>query len=254
MSEIVTKNPVSKFVHGFLCPFRSFGFIRRNPVLYKFIITPLLINIITFSLVIYFGMGSFFDLVMSRLPQGDAWYWLVLHYFVVAVAILVVLVLVFFTFAVVGSLISSPFNDILSERTEMLLMGKESDQAFSFTVFVSDGWRALVLESKKIGVFLVGMCVLLLLHLIPIVGSALYPLLSVGWTIFFLVTEYTGYVFSRKRYDFPTQRQKVFQHFTLMSGFGIGLFCVLAIPFFQFLCIPLGVVGAVRLLHELGEL
>jgi CysZ protein len=213
-----------------------------------------LINIITFSLVIYWGMGGFFDLVMSRLPQGDAWYWLVLHYFMVAIAIVVVLMLVFFTFAVVGSLIASPFNDILSERTELLLTGKENDQAFSFAAFVGDAGRTLLLESKKIGLFLAGMLVLLLLHIIPIVGSALYPILSVGWTIFFLVTEYTGYVFSRKRYDFSTQRKKVFRYTAVMFGFGAGLFCVLAIPFFQFFCIPLGVVGAVRLLHELNEL
>ena len=73
-------------------------------------------------------------------------------------------------------------------------------------------------------------------------------------TVFFLISEYTGYVFSRKRYDFATQRQTIFKHKSVMFGFGTGLFCVLAIPFFQFMCIPLGVVGAVRLLHEEGEL
>jgi CysZ protein len=254
MTEIHSKNPVSKFMYGLLCPFNSFRFIRQHPTLYRFIILPFLINIITFSLVIYFGMVSFFDLVMSRLPQGDAWYWLVLHYFMAAVAIVVVLMLVFFTFAVVGSLIASPFNDILSERTEFLLTGKGNGEAFTLAGFLRDAGRALLLESKKIGIFLAGMLVLLLLHLIPVLGSALYPVLSVAWTIFFLITEYTGYVFSRKRYDFSTQRKKVFQYSAVMFGFGAGLFCVLAIPFFQFLCIPLGVVGAVRLLHELGEL
>ena len=254
MKDIVLKNPVSEFVHGFLCPFRSFGFIRQNPKLYKFILIPFLINVITFSLVIYFGLGSFFDFVMSKIPQGDAWYWLILNYFIMALAILVVLVLVFFTFAVLGSLLASPFNDLLSERTETMLTGKGNAGAFSFSVLLRDAGRTLVLESQKIGLFLIGMLVLMLLHFIPVLGSALYPILSVGWTVFFLVTEYTGYVFARKRYNFSKQRKTVFKYSALMFGFGMGLFCVLAIPFLQFMCIPLGVVGAVRLLHEVGEL
>lgn len=254
MTTIASKNPLSKFMYGFLCPFRSFGFVRQNPSLYKFIIIPFLINTITFSLVVYFGLDSIFGLVMSKIPQGDAWYWLILNYFMIAVATLVVVVLVFFSFAVVGSLIASPFNDLLSERTESMFTGKGSDDAFSFAAMLRDAQRTLVVESKKIGLFLVGMAALLFLHLIPVLGSALYPILSVGWTVFFLVTEYTGYVFTRRRYDFSKQRQTVFKYFALMFGFGMGLFCVLAIPFFQFMCIPLGVVGAVRLLHEVGEL
>nr|MBF0221538.1 EI24 domain-containing protein [Desulfobulbaceae bacterium] len=254
MTTIAAKNPVSKFVYGFLCPFRSFGFVRQNPALYKFIILPFLINTVTFSLVVYFGLNSIFSLVMSKVPQGEAWYWLILNYLMIAVAILVVFVLVFFSFAVVGSLIASPFNDVLSERTASILTGKVSEEPFLFSVMLLDARRTLVVESKKIGVFLVGMLLLLFLHLIPVLGSALYPILSVGWTVFFLVTEYTGYVFTRKRYDFSRQRQTVFKYFALMFGFGVGLLCVLAIPFLQFMCIPLGVVGAVRLLDEVGEL
>ncbi len=253
MSEL-SANPIVRFTKGFLYPFNSFAFMHHNRSLYKFAIIPFMINTLVFTLVVYFGFGYFQELVMSRLPQGDAWYWLILNYFVIIAAVLVIMVLVFFTFAVLGSLIASPFNDVLSEKTEMLLTGEKQDAVFKWRVFWQDTLRTLVSESKKIAIFVLGMLALLLLHLMPVLGTALYPFLSVAWTVLFLVFEYNGYVFSRKHFTFGEQRRVVFKHAALMSGFGLGIFCVLAIPFLQFVCIPLGVVGAVRLLYDAGEL
>ena len=246
--------PAVDFVKGFLCPFNSFSYVRRHPGLYPFIILPFTINVISFCLVIYFGFDFYRDQVMSRIPQGETWYWLILNYFLLLLAIVVVLVLIFFTFVAVGNLLASPFNDLLSEKTELLLGGQSADEPFALMRFIRGSGRTMLTEVKKIGVFLLGMAVLLLLHLLPLVGALLYPVLSVLWTVFFLVIEYTGYVFVRRGLDFKAQRRIVYRNAALMSGFGLGLFCILAIPFVQFFCIPLGVVGAVRLLAEAKEL
>lgn len=245
---------INHFLHGLRAPFAAFAFIRRTPSLWKYIILPLLINIATFCLVIYLFLGPFFDYVMAKLPQGEAWYWLIFNYFLMAVALLIILVLVFFTFAVVGSFIASPFNDALSAQTEEVLTGAKLAVPFSLSAVLHDAARTLIVESKKIGIFLLGMAALLALQLLPVVGTLLSPLFSIGWTILFLVVEYTGYVFSRKQLDFSSQRRIIYRNSSVLLGFGAGLFCVLIIPFMQFLCIPLGVVGAVRLLAELGEL
>lgn len=246
--------PLVNFVKGFRYPFNSFSFLRRHPRLYPFVILPFIINVASFCLVIYFGFDYYRDLVMSRIPHGDAWYWLILNYILLLMAIVVILVLVFFSFAAVGSLLASPFNDLLSERTEWLLGGRPADEPFVLGRFIREAAMTMMTEVKKVGVFLLGMGTLLLLHLLPLVGTMLYPFLSVAWTALFLVMEYTGYVFARKRLSFKAQRQIVYRNAALMSGFGLGLFCLLAIPFVQFFCIPLGVVGAVRLLAEANEL
>lgn len=248
------RNSLVNFAKGFWFPFNSFFYVKRHPRLYPFIILPVVINVVSFCLVIYFGFDFYRNLVMSRIPQGDAWYWLILNYFVVLLAIVVVLVLIFFTFAVVGSLLASPFNDVLSEKTEILLGGHLPQGPFALLPFIRGAGRAMFTEAKKVGVFLLGMLVLLFLHFLPVLGTLFYPILSVAWTAFFLVMEYTGYVFIRKGLSFKAQRQIVYRNTALMSGFGLGLFCLLAIPFLQFFCIPLGVVGAVRLLAEAGEL
>jgi len=247
-------NSLVNFAKGFWFPFNSFFYVKRHPRLYPFILLPLAINVVSYCLVIYFAFDFYRNLVMSRIPQGGAWYWLILNYFVLLLAIVVVLALVFFTFAVVGSLLASPFNDVLSEKTELLLEGQVRREPFSLIPFIRGAGRTMLTEVNKIGVFLLGMLVLLLLHLLPLLGAMLYPLLSVAWTAFFLVMEYTGYVFARRGLGFKAQRQIVCRNAALMSGFGLGLFCLLAIPFLQFFCIPLGVVGAVRLLAEANEL
>ncbi|NOX25971.1 MAG: cysteine biosynthesis protein CysZ [Deltaproteobacteria bacterium] len=251
---MTAKNRIAKFTRGFFYPFNSIAFLHRNRSLYKFAVLPFLINVLVFTLVVYFSLSSFQALVMARLPQGDAWYWLILHYFVLVAAVLVIMTLVFFSFAVIGSLVASPFNDVLSERTAGLLNGVVKDEPFVWKIFWQDTVRVWAVELKKIAVFMAGMLALLLLQLVPVLGTALYPALSVVWTALFLVLEYNGYVFTRRRLTFRQQWRIICRHPASMSGFGLGIFCVLAIPFIQFFCIPLGVVGAARLLYDIGEL
>ncbi|OGQ96835.1 MAG: hypothetical protein A2521_04895 [Deltaproteobacteria bacterium RIFOXYD12_FULL_57_12] len=249
----LSDNPLQRFSHGFFSPFRAFGFIRQHARLYPYIIIPFLINLVVFSLAAYLGLWFFQEVVVQHIPQGDAWYWIFLRYLLWLVAILLTTILTFFSFAALGSLIASPFNDILSERTEEILAGQTRGEPFVFRVFLKDMRRILADESKKILLFILGMALIFLLNLLPGLGSLLYAVLSVCWTIFFLVVEYTGYVFGRKHMDFRTQRRFIFSRKSLFLGFGSGQLLLMAVPFLQFCSIPLGVVAATRLWHENTE-
>ena len=97
------------------------------------------------------------------------------------------------------------------------------------------------------------MVFLLPINLLP-GGSLPYSVLTVLLTVFFLVVEYTGYVYYRKHMTFRDQRRFIFSQKFLMLGFGTGVMGVLAVPLLQFFCIPLGVVGATKLWHDLSDL
>jgi CysZ protein len=222
-------------------------------VLIRYIIIPFLINVVLLSLAVYWGLSFFNSIVVHYIPQGDAWYWVILSYFLWTAAILMTMVLVFFGFTVSGAIISSPFNDILSEKTEELITGISNDESFSIRVFLVDALHTVLDESKKIIIFVVLMALLLPLNLVP-GGTLPYSILSVLLTVFFLVVEYTGYVFSRKHLTFRDQRRFILARKFLMLGFGTGVMGVLAIPFLQFFCIPLGVVGATQLWHDVSDL
>lgn len=238
-----------KFSQGFLYPFRAGKFIKGHSKLLKYIIIPFLINLVVFSLAVYWGLSFFNSIVVHYIPQSDAWYWIVVSYFLWILAVLMTMVLVFFGFTVIGAIIASPFNDVLSEKTEEILSGVSNEEPFDVKTFLKDALRTVLDESKKICIFVILMILLLPLNFIP-GGTVPYSILSLLLTIFFLAIEYTGYIFSRKHLTFRDQRRFIFSQKFLMLGFGTGIMAVLAVPFLQFLCIPLGVVGATQLWYD----
>lgn len=247
MKDLIRNNPLSHFTKGFFYPFRAGRLLMGHPRLLQYIIMPFLINLTVFFGTVYWGIGFFQDRVIGMIPQGDAWYWMVLYYLLWVVAVAVTSVLVFFTFTLVGNLIASPFNELLSEKTERMLTATRDEQPFSLAAFAKNALSTLVDEAKKMSLFLVVMLLLLALNFIPGLGTAVYAVLSVVLMIFFLCVEYTGYIFGRKNLRFRDQRRYFFARKFLMIGFGTGVLCLLAIPFLQLLCIPLGVVGATQL-------
>jgi CysZ protein len=250
MAEFITNNPVANFSRGFFYPFRGLRLLTRHPALLKYIAIPFLINLIVFSSAVHLGLDFFNSTVVDYIPRGEAWYWAILYYAAWVLAVLLTAVLVFFLFTVVGNLIASPFNDLLSERAEELLLGQKQETRFSLRGFLSDARRTIAAELKKLSLFVAGMMALLLLNLIPALGQLLYSAAAILFTLFFLVVEYLGYVFGRKSRTFRDQRRYIWRRKFLMLGFGTGVLCLLAVPFLQFLCLPLAVLGATLLWCE----
>lgn len=244
MKNILTENPAFRFSSGFFYPFKAGKFLAGHPSLLRFIMIPFIINVLVFSGLVYSGAHFFERFVVGMLPVGDAWYWLILYYTLWVLAVAVTAVLVFFTFTVVGNLIASPFNDVLSEKTEELILGIKSDEKFSLSQFWSDSVQILLLEIKKITVFVVLMGLLFLLNFLPGIGNIIFAVLAFLLTVFFLVLEYLGFVAYRKRLSFKEQRHFIWSRFSLSFGFGTGVLALLTIPVLNFICIPLGVIGA----------
>ncbi|MBN1140403.1 MAG: sulfate transporter CysZ [Deltaproteobacteria bacterium] len=250
MKNFLLDNPAARFSKGFFYPFRAGRYLAGHPRLWKFVAIPFLVNVVVFSLLLYLGFHFFDGFVLRLIPSGEAWYWVLLYYTLWVVAVAVTAVLVFFTFTLLGNLIASPFNDLLSEKTEELMVGSLPEEPFSLARFKTDAKRILVLESKKMAVFLLVMLLLLTLNLIPGIGSLLFSVLAFFWTVIFLALEYLGFVASRKQFDFKALRRFFWSRFTLLSGFGTGVFALLAVPFLNFISIPLGVIGATLLWFE----
>jgi len=250
MSNRPQRNFAVNFSRGFFAPFRSLSLLRGNPRLILYVVIPFLINVVVFSTAVWLGVDFFGSTVVEHLPRGDAWYWAVLSWFVWLVAALLTAVLVFFSFTVVGNLLASPFNDLLSERTEETLTGRSGDLPFSLRQFASDILRTIFMEAKKMSLFVLVMLLILPLNLLPGFGTALYTLLAVSLTLFFLCFEYLSFVMLRKQQFFSAQKRYIFARKFLMLGFACGVMALLAIPFMQLLCIPLAVIGATRLWCE----
>jgi CysZ protein len=239
--------PVAGFVRGFGYPLRAVRFLVKKPGLWKYLVIPFAVNLLIFTLSVYFGLDMFSGLLEAYAPSTEHWYGIILYYLAWIVALVLTVVVVFFSFTLVGNLIASPFNELLSERCEELRRGALPEQRFRLGGFWREARFALLVEIKKLSVFVLCMLLLLALNLIPGVGSVFYAVLAPVFTLFFLVVEYLAFVLMRKQLRFAEQRRYICRHPVLMAGFGCGVFCVLAIPFLQFFCIPLAVVGATLL-------
>jgi len=250
MTGVVTSaavRPVAGFARGFSYPLRAVKFLLQKPGLLKYLAIPFAINLVVFSLSVYFGLDMFNHLLETYAPSTEVWYGVILYYLAWTVALLLTVVVVFFSFTVIGNLIASPFNELLSERCEELRLGHLPEQRFSLGRFWKEAKFALLVEIKKLAVFVLCMLLLLAINLLPGIGSAIYAVLAPLLTLFFLVIEYLSFVLMRKQLSFAEQRRYIFRHPVQMGGFGCGVFCLLAIPFVQFFCIPLAVVGATLL-------
>ncbi|MCW8858926.1 MAG: EI24 domain-containing protein [Deltaproteobacteria bacterium] len=239
--------PVSGFTRGFSYPLRAARFFGRNPGLMKYLAIPFLINLVVFSATVYFGLDLFQGMLDAYAPGTEVWYGVILYYFAWTIALLLTMVLVFFSFTLIGNLIASPFNELLSERAEVLRFGALDEERFSFGRFWSEAKYAVAVELKKMTAFALCMLLLFGINFIPGIGSLIYAVLVPALTLFFLVVEYLAFVLMRKRMTFAQQRRYIFKRPILMTGFACGVFCLLAIPFVQFFCIPLAVVGATLL-------
>lgn len=235
---------IKAFSDGLFAIIRAWIFIYRNPGLLRYAIAPLIINVVVFSVMLYFGSEYLFHLVDTYLVYGDAWWWKALEWIAQALAFALMLVIGFFTFTAVGNLIAAPFNDILSEKTEYLLRGSMEDEPFSIRLMLKDAGRSLSDEIKKLSIFLGVMLLLLLIGFIPVVGPPAFGICSVLLTLYFLVVEYTGFVCSRKHIGFKQQRTFIRAHRSQSLGFGIAVMLTLMLPLIQFLTIPLAVVAA----------
>ena len=254
MKKILVNNPAFRFSSGFFYPFKAGKFLAGHPSLLRFVLIPFLVNVSIFSGIVYFGAQFFNEFVVSLIPSGEAWYWVVIYYTLWIIAVAVTGVLVFFTFTVVGNLIASPFNDILSTKTEELILGLRSDEKFSMQQFWRDSLQILGTEIKKIAIFVAIMGVLFLLNFLPGLGSMVFSVCAFLLTVFFLVLEYFGFVAYRKRMSFQDQRRFIWSRFSMSFGFGVGVMAILAVPFLNFICIPLGVIGATLMWCETGDM
>ncbi|MCK4503041.1 MAG: EI24 domain-containing protein [Desulfuromonadales bacterium] len=239
--------PVSGFARGISYPLRAVKLFRQQPGLLRYLIIPFLINLLVFSTTVYFGLDLFQGMLETYAPGTEVWYGVILYYLAWMVALLLTTVVVFFAFTVIGNLIASPFNELLSEKTEVYVSGIANGERFSLSRFWQESRHALFVEIKKMTVFVVGMALLFGINFIPGIGSLIYAVLAPAFTLFFLVIEYMAFVLMRKQLSFAEQRRYIFKRPILMLGYACGVFIVLAIPFVQFFSIPLAVVGATLL-------
>ncbi len=229
-------------------PFAGAGYVLQGlkllfrPGLKRYLIIPVLINILVFSLVGWLGYSQFAQFLDRFLPSSS---WL--HYFrwllwpLVALSFLLI---VFYTFTAIANLLAAPFNGMLAEKVEYSLTGKSPPNPYpSITAAVLP---ALFSEFRKLLYFLLRALPLLLLFLIPGLQIAA-PFLWLAFSAWYLSLEYMDYPMGNHGLGFKDQLRQLKKSRLTALGFGAGVTLLMMIPILNFAAMPAAVAGATAL-------
>lgn len=213
-----------------------------QPGLRRFVMIPLLVNILVFSLLIWLGVDQFEGLIQRFLPGEESWFhwlrWLLWPLFAIALVLVV-----FYTFTLVANLIAAPFNGLLAEKVELYLGGSLPTQTTDFKRLLADILPSILAELRKLSYFLLRAIPLLILFLIPGLNLAA-PFLWLAFSIWFLALEYVDYPMANHGLRFPEQRRRLAKSRYTALAFGGSLTLLMMVPILNFVAMPAAVAGA----------
>ncbi|OOZ35891.1 sulfate transporter CysZ [Solemya velesiana gill symbiont] len=226
-------------------PIAGFNFLLEGlklllkPGLKRYLIVPLITNILIFTLIGWIGYTQFEAIQDWMLPESS---WLnYLRWILWPLFALAALLITFYTFTVVANLIAAPFNSILAERVELLLTGQKANDG-NGSLFAAIG-PAILSELRKLGYFLLRAIPLLILFVIPGI-NVIAPFLWLLFSAWFLALEYADYPMGNHGLSFPVQHKRMKKLRLTALGFGGGITLFMMIPLLNLAIMPAAVAGA----------
>lgn len=231
---------MNSFLNGFLYLGQGIGLLTR-PGLRRYVILPLLINLVIFALLWWLGahyFHEFTDWITSKLPHALQW----LAYLFWGIFWIAALILTFYLFTLIANLIGAPFNSLLSEKVENLIS----------TVSVPNtSWHDTLLrapESIRRQLQIIFYCgsralIFLILFFIPVI----HIIASVLWFFYsawITSLQYMDYPMDNHRISFRAMREMMQQKKGVVEGFGIATLIMTLIPIVNFFVMPAAVAGA----------
>lgn len=213
--------------------------VLKKPQIRRYVIMPLLINILLFGGLLWFGYAQFAPLVesvMSYVPGFlDFLRWIIWLFVTVITAIVV-----FFTFTPIANIVAAPFNALMSEKIETMLTGKAPEGNSSF---VEMALSSMASQFRKLLYILLWSAGLLLVSLIPVINFAA-PVLWVVFGSWLLSLEYLDYPMGNHDISFARQKQIVAGRKGLALGFGGATMVLTTVPLLNFIVMPLATAAA----------
>ena len=230
---------------GALYLLRGFAIVAR-PGIRPYVVVPLLINVVLFAALIYFGSSWLIEFARGMLPDWlDFLSWALLPIFVVSV-----LMAGFYAFNLIANLIAAPFNGLLAEAVERNLTGRApATEGSGWRRFFRELGPTFVAELRKLVYVAIRSLPPLLLFLVPGINvlASIVWMLVVAWT---LAVSYVDYPASNHGVGFDELRRRLYARRFLSLGFGGAAMAALTVPVLNFLVIPCAVAGATAMWLE----
>ena len=205
----------------------------------RFVLIPLLINLVLFSFAFYIllqQVSAMVSAVQQYLPDWLHW----LEYLLIPLGVMSLVIGLAYSFTMVANFIAAPFNGLLSEKVEAHLSGRAIPDT-GLAGFVKGIPRMLAREWQKFIYALPRAIVLFVLFLfLPLIGPVLWFL----FTSWLLAIQYADYPYDNHKIDFHTMRGQLRAQPGNSFAFGITVNIACMIPLFNLFVMPIAVCGA----------
>ena len=225
------------FLRGLEGAVRGAIFVTEHPLLWLWILVPLLINAATFGALVLFGWKTLAPLLPDFALQDWGWFDFARLAVAPVLDVLLGLVLVLASLIVtllVSGVVNAPFYDLLSEKVESAAL-RRPDPGRPWAAFLGDMLHALG-AALALALRQVAIMALLFLLSFTAVGAPLFVAAGFFFTGFALM----DVTLARKRYTARQRMAWARRHWSLLMGLGLP---VNLIPPLQ----PFGIVGATLL-------
>jgi CysZ protein len=229
---------------GIIYHFRIIAFIRNNPDLLRYLIKPVMINLLIAIVlygVIFFIGWEFYQKLLHHFLSFELPKWLSFIeeglIFLLSLIITIGLFL-FIGFAILefGTIFGAPWYSRLSEQVEKYQTGKLKIVEIGF---FQDIWRAVQFEIQKLLILGAVGLPLLLLNFLPVIGTVIF---TIGWFILtttIICLDFFDPPLERRRMFFKKKLKLVFQSLPASAGFGIISWLLVSVPLFNLITIPI---------------
>lgn len=226
---------------------RGWRYLVTHPELWPNAVVPFIVNIVCYTAFFAAGLWFWFHFKNHILP-GATGMWASMGNAVALTLVAAGVIIVFvFTYTLVGSLLAAPFNDKLARRT-LETLGHRVAAAAGFTASAK---RSMGNEVKKFAMFVAVEALLLLLWLWPGIGQAIYVFVAPSVTIVYLAFDFLDYALETTGMGVGRRYLYLLRHLGPASGFGASLFLASWIPLLGYFLIPVAVVSAAMLYHDI---
>lgn len=233
---------------GFHYFLRGFS-LAFAPKTRRFVLIPLLINILIFGGAFIYIFNSLSDWIgywLSFIPSWLDW----LYYILWPLVTLGILISSSYFFSILTNWLAAPFNGLLAEHLEARLTGEKPPQTGILDI-AKDIPRILLREWKKLVYFIPRALGLLLLFFIPALGQSIAPILWFLFSAWMLSIQYCDYPFDNHKIPFREMKKTLHTQRMTQFSFGLSISLFTMIPIFNLIVMPIAVCGATALWVDL---
>jgi uncharacterized protein involved in cysteine biosynthesis len=233
-----------RFIRGALSVPAGVGVVFTDAKLVSLCFVPMLVHALLFLVLLWVGFTQLAGPAIDAIAPaaGDTSWWASILSVVVGVVVGVAVVVVSVVASVlIGSVVCDPFYDLLSEQTEIVLVGRSVGKPFALARVPYEIARELGATILRLLVWGVVAVPLWALAFTPL--SIVAAPLGVVWTWLFLSYEFLSRSLVRHAVEPKDRFKPLFDHKALCLGFGSLSWLASFVPFTA----PLLVVGATRL-------